>query len=629
MSLSCSVLPDFYPGDDVLQFDLRLTPPSSHDDEKHCFCLQGHSCDPRWESRRRDGGNLACADSSTVLNINDYKEKKSVRYAWLDRFYAFILPSVTKWDAARFLTLSVDPWARYPLQWPLEEECITNENQTDDQTCNNKSPADNEKRFHPSEQSHAFFPSLPLAIRYSANFLVKVTPSNILLPPTYEATVALSSIVINMFAFVIAALSLYDLTIFILKRDALEKNWNSTKNSAHKQPKNEASHHLLAKTTAQLFCINPAGVFFTTAYSESVFAMLTFLGHAIFARGQYYGMEAQEPQRRKASQHGWRANLYWIVSTILWMLASYTRSNGTFSSIWLVLAGVSKCCSCIITNHQESKAKSTTKVFFKCISSLLFHAMLALFVIYPVFYHDRRGYKFHCLEPIQYPASQPYRFPAWCEHGEIGHGFSLYALVQRKHWNVGLFRYYEMKQIPNFVLALPVLSLSFTSAAVWIKLSWDRHLPNGVERGPFKGCCIFAKHAFTWAFRALGNSSHDFVSCRQQDEEGNKNTGSSIAALDGLLLGSKFLSYNAILAGFAIVGTFLAHVQISTRLICSSCPAFYWFSSAIVAPFALSKHRENGGIHGPASQTQILLYSYFALYNILGVIMHVNWLPWT
>jgi hypothetical protein len=44
----------------------------------------------------------------------------------------------------------------------------------------------------------------------------------------------------------------------------------------------------LATIAARLFCVNPAGVFFSAAYSESLFAMLTFAGHAFVARGRYF-----------------------------------------------------------------------------------------------------------------------------------------------------------------------------------------------------------------------------------------------------------------------------------------------------------------------------------------------------
>ena len=43
MAISCHVIPDHNPGDDVLRFDMRL-----HDDnakKEGCFCLEGHLCE--------------------------------------------------------------------------------------------------------------------------------------------------------------------------------------------------------------------------------------------------------------------------------------------------------------------------------------------------------------------------------------------------------------------------------------------------------------------------------------------------------------------------------------------------------------------------------------------------------
>eukprot|EP00581_Thalassiosira_minuscula_P002432 CAMPEP_0183734762 /NCGR_PEP_ID=MMETSP0737-20130205/44736_1 /TAXON_ID=385413 /ORGANISM="Thalassiosira miniscula, Strain CCMP1093" /LENGTH=371 /DNA_ID=CAMNT_0025968343 /DNA_START=60 /DNA_END=1172 /DNA_ORIENTATION=+ len=349
MSLSHSIIPDLYPGDDVLQFDLRLssTTPSwssssqNELEQRHtCFCLQGHGCDIYWKSRRRRLNNGSsssppCADNNTIAspNANDHRRSNTAnsdnRHVWLDRFYAFILPPVTKWDAARFLILSVDPWARYPPDWPLEERAGKNVDQThliesesttstcsdsDDAVCESiperhaDTEYDNEKRFHSSEQAHAFLPLLPLVIRYTAIGLMKIVPSDIL-PPTFEATAVLSAILINMVTFLIASLSLYDLTILLLKRDdALESNKSKKYDSNVALYDNETQQQrlTLAKTTAQLFCINPAGVFFTTAYSESIFAMLTFAGHAIFVRGQC------RPYRWTTT------SLCWIVSAVLW-----------------------------------------------------------------------------------------------------------------------------------------------------------------------------------------------------------------------------------------------------------------------------------------------------------------------
>jgi len=464
----------------------------------------------------------------------------------------------------------------------------------------------NESQFASSEQAHAFFPLLPLSIRYTANLMIKVIPPSIL-PPTYEATAALSAIIINMLAFVFASISLYDLTIFILKRQALENDSNkpTTTQNTPKQPSNtildEETHHVhIAKTAAQLFCINPAGVFFTAAYSESIFAMLTFAGHAIAAKGQYCQSYLDKRKggdmiirdlksRSYVISCLWWTNLYWIPSTILWMLASYTRSNGTFSSIWWILIGISKCCSCIKLN----KGKDITANIEKIASLLLFYGTLATFVALPVLYHDLQGYNNHC--------SETSNLPTWCKKQDGR--FSLYAHVQRKHWNVGLFRYYELKQIPNFILALPLLILSFTAAGLWIKYSWNRHVKGRTSHR--------VQDVFRWAFLALSASSTDYQ--KQKELESNNN----------MLLGPKFLSFYAILFGFAIVGTFLAHVQISTRLICSSCPAFYWF----VANMTFNDNQSDD--KRKRERLRLLIYFYFALYNILGAIMHVNWLPWT
>ena len=69
--------------------------------------------------------------------------------------------------------------------------------------------------FRPSEGAHAFPPPFPLAVPHAAIALMRVVPSNIL-PPVFEAAVALAAIAIDACA--ITSISLHHLTIFALKR---------------------------------------------------------------------------------------------------------------------------------------------------------------------------------------------------------------------------------------------------------------------------------------------------------------------------------------------------------------------------------------------------------------------------
>ena len=630
----------------MLQFDLRLTQtiiPSSITtitketnegaNNGHCFCLQGHACDSNWKSRRPIESYL-CDDDESI----HHQRNISTRYIWIDRFYAFILPPVTKWDSARYLTLAVDPWARFPHQTnhcetrkdddnrqSIERVCDLN-----DTSCQIFLNEDRNKIFDPSEQSHAFLPLLPLIVRYVANFLIDIIPPNFL-PLSYEGTVTLSAIIINMVAFVIAAISLYDLTIYLLLDNRLINmvRRSDIYNDGPESNMMASEEQHLAQTTAQLFCINPAGVFFVASYSESLFAMLTFTGHAIYAKGQYCNnylkiVGTDEQKHSKSMPKGtvraywWWANFYWLPLTLLWMLASFTRSNGSFSSIWILIVGTAKCISCI----RASTGNITTKAAVRVISMLLFHGALASFVAMPVLFHDWRGYNFHCI------STKPQQsIPIWCEH--YGRQFSLYAHVQRKHWNVGLFRYFELKQAPNFLLALPLLTLSFAAVVVWILHSWNRHITLENDVRGFNGGVRCVAHniraLLQWAYLALDASTNE-----SSDRLSYRSTM--------LLLGPQLLSHYAILAGFALVGTFVAHVQISTRLICSSCPALYWFLSCLIANGVVNdemasrvKRKDDvvGQLFPCPSLVVRLLHPYLILYNILGIVLHVNFLPWT
>lgn len=577
MSISCAILPDFDPGGDVLRFNLRL------DDGSSCFCTKGHACDASVSLDQRNYEN-------NHMNISCVETKREGNRIYLDRLYQSILAPVTKWDSARFLTLAVDPLARHPNWNHVGEDShfIT------------------DTMFHSSEQSHAFLPFFPLCIRYVANAMVYLLPSWTL-PSTYEGTVALSAVLINMVAFTIAAMALYDLTFHLMlgemlleerRIQELQKKDNLDQTTSIDGQDCEST----SKMVAFAFCLNPAGVFFSAAYSESIFAMLMLLGLAIAVRGRYYfNCKAMLHSHDVKWHQSILAKWYSIPTNLLWALASYTRSNGVLcTSAWWILVGMGTFCLSIADSNGNNSR------MYNCIRAILYHFAMGFIVTIPVLYHDNRGYNFHCMQQSSSTA-----VPEWCDNADQ---FTLYAYVQRKHWNVGLFRYYELKQIPNFILAAPILVVSYWAVGSWICRSLDRHNISSIgplPRNVRDGC--------RWVFNALSASA---VVCSGSIKD-NINHSTIPAETNNainLLFGCTLLPYYAILCIFALIGSFLAHVQISTRLICSSCPAFYWFivvlySTKKISPFNVS--------------IRWAICFYFALYNLLGVIMHVNWLPWT
>jgi len=489
MVISDELIPDHDPGDGVVAI-----PDWSVD----CSCFKGHICDPIPRSY-----DSSCADEEMARK-------------WLNEepslWYSSLLSPLSKWDAARILSLAVHPAQRRPRSCAVHLQ----------ETCS----------LTVSEQSHAFLPLVPHVFGRTALALDQCVPRRFL-PPTFLGTTMLAALLVNLVAFLVATIALHDLTL------------SKTGGDIH-----------LAETTCLLFCINPAGVFFSTAYSEAVFSALMFVGYAQAARGNYH------------------------VAMVPWMLASYTRSNGSMTAVWLILQGVAaSAASC----HEKRSLRKQV-----CVSLLYF--ALAILVLLPIMYNDRHGRELHC-------NSEGSTKPEWCDDERI---HSFYAYIQRKHWNVGFLHYYKLKQIPNFLLATPILCYGTAGVISWIKASWYALVHTSQPS-------LSLISLVQWVWDALARSV---------------DTGSTTASSTSmsLLLSPQMLADYAILAVTCILGLTVAHVQISTRLICSSCPAIYWFLAHLYT-------RDQTVVHWLSSRQTVL--AYCIIYNILGIIMHVNWLPWT
>ncbi|XP_037952812.1 GPI mannosyltransferase 2-like [Teleopsis dalmanni] len=365
------------------------------------------------------------------------------------------------------------------------------------------------------ENTLAFYPLYPVTINILAS-----SCDYLPLHLSARSWTLLVGVLINIYCFCKAANVLYALTQRIFNDS--NKSWNA----------------------ALLFCFNPASMFFTATYSESLFCWLTLevmLGYATRTR---FGL-----------------------ATIILGLSIVTRSNGFINMGFLVYFMLR---DCIV--YSKSYVWTVVKIFIHGITALI---PLTFFFCYAyqqfctshkisrypqeiVDYAHERNY---VLAGTRLPNESP-----WCDQS-IPYP---YSYVQSHYWKVGFLRYYEIKQLPNFMLALPILSFLCYHCYVYLK-----HL------------CKILLPKYSLLYIVKEYKSLPFV-------------------LEALFLSCFCL--------------FFVHIQVSTRLLCSSTPCIYWFAADYM-PKTFDQIRFRSKIG--------LIVQWFGIYYVLGAILFSNNFPWT
>ncbi|KAL2645078.1 hypothetical protein R1flu_012665 [Riccia fluitans] len=381
------------------------------------------------------------------------------------------------------------------------------------------------------EHSHAFLPVFPLTMRFvTRTFLSWLVPSLGL-----RATLALSGYLINYVAFVLAAFCLFLLTEFLLEDG------------------------LLALTTAALFCFNPASTFYSAAYSESLFAVLSFAGLLCFVKG-----------------HKW-------CSVILFGLSSGVRSNGVLHAGFFLFQAMHKVFNQMIYRRQFSQLVPTILV-----AMLQSFAVAAPFLGFQIY-----GYLQMCYIP-RLKLISPAR--PWCS-ASVPY---LYGFVQSQYWNVGFLRYFHLKQLPNFLLASPMLALSVCAI-----VSYAREQPRLLFS---LGLVAAASSSPTQAKVALLSGKDDVKAevARKRSSEAPRKGFFSPAAVCFLIQ----------LGFMTSVAMFVMHVQVATRFL-SVCPPVYWYGAHAMI---------NSRVRGTLGK---LIWSSFLAYVSVGSLLFVNFYPFT
>lgn len=404
------------------------------------------------------------------------------------------------------------------------------------------------------ENTLAFFPFLPIIIGVTGKILHYFFPFL-----SIEAVVLLLYIALNIIIFHLAAVALYKLTCLIF---------------------NDVT---MSRKAVLLFCYNPASIFFIAPYTECLYSLFTF--RVMLSCLMLY--QKYEKCALKFSLKDGKV----IIETILSIL---TRSNGVMNIGFILFTF-----TCLmIKTLPSSPLLFKFAYFLKYLSITFFYVTVSLvpLILYQVYCYKRFCTDFYIELPNnvrEYGISQNYVLPgefsshnqSWC-YNKIPEA---YSYVQDHYWNVGLFRYYEIKQIPNFILAAPIIII--------LLKNYIRHLFKNFDKNVLK---IFVL-----------------------DHKLDRPKQMRISIVDPLL--NVFVIHALVLTVFCVL---IIHIQVSTRMLCSASPVLYWYCSQYL-DYSSDQKLKKIFLWSYTSRSELSVKVYFYSYFIIGTILFCNFLPWT
>ncbi|KAF9294360.1 hypothetical protein BGZ88_004003 [Linnemannia elongata] len=278
--------------------------------------------------------------------------------------------------------------------------------------------------------------------------------------------------------------------------------------------------------TAMLYVLTPSGIFMSAIYTESTFSALSFTGMLFAARKQY------------------------LLAAIVWSISCTARSNGILYAGFIIYD--------LVVRMDFSKPLFH-KMFVLVKAGLLCLITWTGFVAVQLY-----GYSLYCTDSSNIDPRP------WC-NASIP---LIYTFVQDFYWNVGFLRYYEVKQIPNFLMAAPMIILSASGIMYYVLFDIHRAVTLGRSSTPA------SDNKDTPPFMSLASFPH--------------------IVLWGVLLLSNITTM---------------HIQIITRAF-SCLPPVYWFAA----------HQFEGEAVLGAGWTKTVT-TFFVMYGLIGIILFANFFP--
>jgi phosphatidylinositol glycan class V len=171
----------------------------------------------------------------------------------------------------------------------------------------------------------------------------------------------------------------------------------------------------LRRLSLLVHIFSPSTVFFTSLYTESLFALCTW--YAIY--------------------------LYFIQDNILlsvfpFFVASCVRSNGALN-VFIILGDISW--------KFSTRPLKLNHIFDR---SLTIKIIICILIVLPAMLWQWYAFQNIC-------DSHSVMIPQYCASTHI---WKIYSAIQFEYWNVGFLKFYQWRQIPNIAIGLPAIVLS-------------------------------------------------------------------------------------------------------------------------------------------------------------------------
>ncbi|KAJ5149647.1 GPI mannosyltransferase 2 [Penicillium atrosanguineum] len=194
-----------------------------------------------------------------------------------------------------------------------------------------------------------------------------------------------------------------------------------------------AAQKLICFLSAALHIISPAGAFLSAPYGESIFSLLNFTGLYLYTSSlinEHNGITVLR-------------DIQVLTAAVIFALATIVRSNGILSGFVFIYDA---CMVAWATLTQGPSLHKTRRLAVIILSGCI----VALGMVVP----QILAYRTYC-------KSETYLRP-WCSSPLP----SIYGWVQGHYWNVGLFQYWTVSNLPLFLLATPVLVI-LCQSSLW------------------------------------------------------------------------------------------------------------------------------------------------------------------